>query len=88
MLRITCMPRDGKCQMVKIEGRIADHWTTELSRVTSLALQDAPHLILEMSGVTFADRTGVALLRSLGSRGVQLVDCSDFIWNLVNGGIE
>ncbi len=88
MLRITCVTRNGKCLMVKVEGRIADHWTTELSRVTSLALKTAPHVVLEMSGVTFVDRTGVALLQSLRRRGVRLVDCSDFMWNLVNGGME
>lgn len=88
VLRITWMTRNGKCQTIRIEGRIADHWATELSRVTSGALENSPQLVLEMSAVTFADRAGVALLKSLRRRGVQLVECSDFIRNLVNGGME
>ena len=88
MLRITCMGSEAVARTVKVEGRISGEYVAELSRVASEALETAPHILLDLSDVTFVDQDGAALLRTLRRRGVELVDCSSFVLSLVNGGTE
>ena len=45
-------------------------------------------LVLRLAGATFADRTGVDLLRSLEKKGVMLAECSGFFLELLHGKPE
>jgi anti-anti-sigma regulatory factor len=70
---------------VKVEGRIAGDWVDELSRAVSAAIATSSDIVLDMAGVTFVDQRGVAVLRDLEGRGIELLRCSDFVRTLVNG---
>lgn len=83
MLRITEMDRQGGSRMLKVEGRIDGRQLEELARAVTAALEAAP-VALEMSGVTYVDRSGVELLHVLRDRGVELRNCSAFVETLVS----
>jgi outer membrane protein len=72
MLRITTTDSDQRVTL-KLEGKLSGPWIEELER----CWRSAPHLnkdlVVDLSGVTFVDAAGKALLCSIASAGVQLV---------------
>ncbi len=88
MLRITSSTENSRPTTLKLEGRIAGDWVGELTRTVSMAMGTPSDMVLDMAGVTFVDHPGVAVLRDLQDRGIELVNCSDFVWTLVNGDVE
>jgi anti-anti-sigma factor len=87
VLRITAVGGTGPVQTLRIEGRIDGVQAEELSRTATPALAASSRLILDMSGVTFIDRAGVAVVRRLCAGGAELSGCSSFIGTLLNGGV-
>ncbi|MFN0121408.1 MAG: hypothetical protein ACKV2V_12995 [Blastocatellia bacterium] len=78
MLRITEeYMEDGKTT-IYMEGRIAGPWVEEVRRISQALLAAENRLILDLAGVLFADRHGVALLRELQPRA-ELINCSPFL---------
>ncbi len=78
MLKISLEHSGNHMVTLKLEGRIAEPWTSELRRNCEQLLQEKKAIKLDMAEVTFADRKGLDLLRNLKSRGVSLVECSPF----------
>lgn len=85
MLRITGIDRQVLPAGVKVEGEIAGAHVSELARVVASALERAPHILLDLSGVTFVDHAGAVLLRTLRDRGVECIDGSSYVSGLVDG---
>lgn len=85
MLKITDAPNPGSCRTFKLEGRIGGPWVAELQSVCDAALQEGLKLTLDLSGVSFVDRSGAALLRSLMQRSATLVGCTDFVAEQLRG---
>ena len=81
MLRITKTTREGKTAL-KLEGRVAERWTAELERVCRT---EGFPLVLDFSGVTFADDRGAEMIRRLRAEGAELVSLSLFVHELLEG---
>jgi hypothetical protein len=64
--------------MLQLEGQLIGPWVDELER-TCDRLLPAHTVALDLSHVTFVERRGVELLRSLGTRGVPLLHCTPFV---------
>jgi hypothetical protein len=79
MLRITEVGTDT----LRLEGRLTGPWVDELRR---LSAGRTLGLKLDLSGLTFADAAGAALLRDLAARGVTIRDSSRFLEQLLNEG--
>jgi ABC-type transporter Mla MlaB component len=62
-----------------VEGSISNHWVEIMREVCAQSLEKSHQLVLDLAGVTFADRLGIALLQELQRRQVQLVNCSPFL---------
>jgi anti-anti-sigma regulatory factor len=88
VLRITRINATGDPETVKLEGRVAGPWVDELSRVVGRSLAESRRVVLDLSGVTFVDRDGIAVLRSLRARRAKLHGSSTFVAALLNGGLE
>lgn len=88
MLRITPVPTANGARRFKVEGRLAGAFVDELSRVTAEALASSRRVVVDLADVTFVDPGGAALLRSLRTSGVELLDCSQFVVALMNGGLQ
>jgi RNA polymerase sigma-70 factor, ECF subfamily len=80
MLRIT--PIEAKSpRRLQIEGRITAETSEELVKLAEECLGE---LVLDMSGVTFVDRSSIAVLERLRARGTTLDGCSPFIAELLH----
>jgi len=78
MLKIVVTEPEGDGAILRLEGQIIGPWVDELQRACERLL-GASCLTLDLSNVSFVERRGVELLRSLGTRGVPLLHCSPFV---------
>jgi Sigma-70 region 2 len=68
---------------LRVEGELTESSTHEVDRVCRRYLGEGCKLVLQLAGATYADRTGVKLLRDLQEKGVTLVECSSFFSELL-----
>ena len=78
MLKIS-EPVTNHAVTLKLEGRLIGPWVAELKNACEQHLAAKQSLNLDFADVTFADRTGLALLLRLRAQGVTLVNCSPFL---------
>lgn len=85
MLRITVTESSASSQQLKLEGQVSGTSVQELGRLCTelLAENDRGHLILDLSGVSFIDSGGIALVRHLTDRKVLVTNYSPFIAELL-----
>jgi anti-anti-sigma regulatory factor len=69
VLRIT-FEENSKTIVIKLEGRVAGPWATELGRLWEEKAQAAAHkkLSLDLRETTFADAGGIRILRAIYSQ--------------------
>jgi len=78
MLKISQIKPVNQEVTLRLEGRVVGPWVTELQKSCEEVLTDGRLLKLHLADVEFMDAQGVALLSSLRSRGVSLLECSPF----------
>jgi hypothetical protein len=78
MLKISQIGPVNQTVTLRVEGRIVGPWVTELQHSCEEVLTNDQTLKLHLADVEFMDPQGVALLSSLRSRGVALLECSPF----------
>lgn len=83
MLRISRVAESPSLATLRVEGRVVAEWVPVLERECRLALQENGHVRLDLSAVTFADDRGVAALRRLGSNALEIINCPEFIGELL-----
>jgi hypothetical protein len=84
MLRITPILADPHRCELRVEGRLAGE--SSLAVLREQIAEAAPcgrPLVLELSGVSFADQHGVALLATAARQGVALVGGSAWLTSLL-----
>lgn len=79
MLRISETNAPAGIVRLLLEGQVSNHWVEITREVCEQALSQGGQLILDLAGVTFADRAGVALLQELQRRQVKLMNGSPFL---------
>jgi ABC-type transporter Mla MlaB component len=79
MLRITATESGAKQITLRLEGRVAGPWVTELWKSCEKIFGERQSLVLNLAEVSFLDPAGVTLLTIVRSRGVELADCSPFV---------
>jgi ABC-type transporter Mla MlaB component len=84
MLKIVVLEPTTNGALVRLEGEVIGPWVDELAR-TCERLLAARVVTLDLSEVSFVERRGVALLRTLGARGVPLLHCSPFVTEQLKG---
>jgi ABC-type transporter Mla MlaB component len=83
MLRITRMVGNNSIETLKLEGKLQGPWILETHDAYALSAAQASRTRLDLSGLTFADGEGAALLRELIRSGAQIVGCSSYIAELL-----
>ncbi|HEX9818558.1 MAG TPA: STAS domain-containing protein [Methylomirabilota bacterium] len=78
MLKIVTLAPAAGDAVLRLEGQIIGPWVDELRRTCDRLLSTTT-VTLDLSDVSFVERRGVELLRTLGSRGVPLLHCSAFV---------
>ena len=72
MLRLERVENSDGSILIRLHGRIGGAWVAELRECCERALETSRPLQLDLQNVTFIDRDGVALLRSLWGQVVIL----------------
>lgn len=62
-----------------LEGRVVGPWVDELREACESVLRQGAHLTVDLAGVAFVDREGLALLERLRRREIALSNCSAFV---------
>lgn len=78
MLKISQVKPVNPAVTLRLEGRVVGPWVTELQNSCEEVLREGRSLKLHLADVEFMDAQGVALLSSLRSRGVLLLECPPF----------
>ena len=87
MIRITTVSRNQGAVTVRVEGQLTASSVPEVSSTChALTASGWSQVELDLSGVTFADRTGTELLQELTSGGARLVSCSAFLEQMLETG--
>jgi hypothetical protein len=73
MLRITHATLPAGPPVLRLEGKLVGPWVGELARVCA---ELPPGPALDLAAVTYLDRAGLALVRTLLDRGATLAACS------------
>ena len=80
MLRITVVESSNIAVTLRVEGRITGPWVEELRTACNVHTSpDEVQLSLELADISFADATGIALLKELRNRGVSLMRTTPFL---------
>ncbi len=85
MLKITHLAEDDTTVTLKLEGRIVGQWVEELRKECEIRLADQSQIILDLSGVSFADDEGIKTLRAMMDDRAELLGCSALLWGLIKG---
>jgi len=78
MLKISQVEPFNLAVILRLEGRVVGPWVTALQKSCDEVLTEGRSLKLHLADVEFMDAQGVALLSSLRSRGVVLLECPPF----------
>jgi len=79
MLKISQVGPPNHTITLRLEGRLVGPWVAEAGKTFERVISEGRMLKLDLAEVEFIDTNGLALLSSLKSRGVWLVECSPFI---------
>ena len=79
MLRILAEGLPDQDVTLRLDGLVAGRWVEVLRESCEVALNRGVRLTLDLANVSFVDREGGALLRSLRERQVDVVNASLFV---------
>ena len=83
MLRISRATAASPLTTLRVEGRVVAEWVPVLERECWLTLRENGHVQVDLSAVTFVDGRGVVALRHLRAEDVEIVNCPEFIRELL-----
>ncbi len=88
MMRVTQVEREDAVGQLRVEGRIVQHHAEELHALSTECLAKHRTLLLDVSGVRFADPLGLDVLRRLVPQGTVLVGCSGFLAEMLRADAD
>ena len=83
MLRLTSTIRLPNDVVLLLEGQIMVEWVGLLEDQCLELLAAGRTVLLDLAGVSYIDRRGARLLRSLASRSVILINCPPLVDQLI-----
>jgi len=79
MLKIEAVRDGGRTVTLVLEGRLIGPWVDELKLACAQARRGRMEVAVDLAGVAFVDRAGIALLRELADHDTRLANCSPFV---------
>jgi ABC-type transporter Mla MlaB component len=79
MLRISLIEAAGEPTMLRLDGQVTGRWVKLLQKTCEAQLKKGGRVTIDLRNVSFADRDGIALLRSLTNRRVEILNALPFI---------
>jgi hypothetical protein len=84
MLKIVESEPSEEGIVLRLSGQIMGPWVDELAQVCG-RFPGGRRVTLDLADVSFVERRGVRLLRTLGRQGVTLARCSPFVAEQLKG---
>lgn len=82
-VKITQIDAAKDLTILKVEGRLASTDAALLAEIAAKFLAAGP-ISIDMSGVTYIDRTGAAIIRRLEEFGAELIGVDFFVRSLID----
>ena len=79
MLRISANEAAGEPVTLRLDGQVTGRWANLLQRTCEAHLEKGARVTMDLRNVSFVDRDGIALLRSLIDRRVEILNALPFI---------
>jgi ABC-type transporter Mla MlaB component len=79
VLKISVTEVAGEAVTLRLDGQVTGKWVALLQRTSEAHLKKCTRVTMDLRNVSFADRDGIALLRSLTDRRVQILNALPFI---------
>jgi anti-anti-sigma regulatory factor len=79
MFRVTTVSNSPEGVHLNVEGRLVRDWGEELFKAGQAPLKTGRKVVLDLSGVAFADDAGLRALKRLRESGAVLVGCSLYL---------
>jgi ABC-type transporter Mla MlaB component len=79
VLKITTTEGAGERIALQLDGQVSGRWLELLQATCEAQLKKSTQVSIDLKNVSFADRDGVALLRSLQDRHVEILNAEPFI---------
>jgi ABC-type transporter Mla MlaB component len=79
MLKISANEPAGERALLRLDGQVSGRWVKLLQGTCEAQLNKGAQVSLDLGNVSFADRDGIALLRSLADRQVAILNALPFI---------
>jgi ABC-type transporter Mla MlaB component len=83
MMRISVVQASSQTVILRLEGEVKGSWVPELRQSCEGVLSRGIVLALDLAGVSFIDRDGIALFHTLQDRDVALRNASSFVAELL-----
>ena len=83
MLRISIVKAADESVTLRLEGKVSGRWVGCVETSCEAEMKQCARVVIDVSGVSFLDRDGMALLKSLADCGVEVVNPSPFIRELM-----
>ncbi len=83
MLRISVLDSSKGLRVFRLEGLVIGRWVEELRDLCQGALDRDEQVTVDLNGVSYVDRKGLALLASLKDRKVALTNPQPFVAELL-----
>jgi RNA polymerase sigma-70 factor, ECF subfamily len=83
MIRITTSVKCDEAVTLSLEGKLTEETLTHLVAVLEKLHASPAQIVLDLAGLTFADRAGAGLLRQLIEEGAAVRACSSFVEQLL-----
>lgn len=84
MLRITEEKTRDNTLVVQLEGQLVGPWVSELNRLCEEWVALGRGFSIDLALLSFADRSGISLLKDLRDRGAAVVNGSPFLREQLN----
>jgi len=79
MLRISAIEAAGEPLTLRLDGQVTGRWVKLLQRTCEAQLKKGARVTIDLRNVSFVDREGIDLLRSLTDRRVEILNALPFI---------
>jgi ABC-type transporter Mla MlaB component len=79
VLKISITEAAGQLFTLELDGQVSGRWVELLQRTCETQLKNGARLTVDLKNVSFVDRDGIALLKSLADHQVEILNALPFI---------
>jgi len=79
VLKISIAEAAGQLFTLELDGQVSGAWVELLQKTCETQLKNGARVTVDLKNVSFVDREGIALLKSLADRQVEILNALPFI---------